>query len=141
VLVGPVQGDLSAIRRPNVHILGRRPYGDLPAYVQAFDVGLIPYVLDEHTVAVDPLKLLEYLAAGVPVVSTDLPEVRKYSDAILIGAQHASFVAATARALSDPFDTADSRREVARRHGWERRAEVLRRILGSILPRSAAGVR
>lgn len=137
VLVGPVQADLASIARPNVHVLGRRPYADLPAYVQAFDVGLIPYVLNEHTIAVDPLKLLEYLAAGVAVVSTDLPEVRKYEDSVLIARDSAAFVAAVGRALGDPADSRASRQAVAEQHGWSSRAARLKRILGGIRVQAA----
>src|SRR5690606_18552149 len=100
VLVGPVGEDAPLFTAPNVHVLGRRPYQSLPAYVQAFDVGLIPYVLNAHSIAVDPLKLLEYLAAGVPVVSTDLPEVRKYADVVVIGSTHEAFESAVGRALA-----------------------------------------
>lgn len=132
VLVGPVQSDISALALPNVHVLGRRPYADLPAYVQAFDVGLIPYVLNPHTIAVDPLKLLEYLAAGVAVVSTDLPEVRKYSAMVRIGATADAFVAAVADALRDAPETSAARTGYARGHDWTVRASVLSRILGSI---------
>jgi glycosyltransferase involved in cell wall biosynthesis len=132
VLIGPVHVDLSAIRAPNVHVLGPRPYRDLPAYVQAFDVGIIPYVLNEHTVAVDPLKLLEYLAAGIPVVTTDLPEVHKYREAVAIAPTHDDFVAAVNRALdAAPEDTA-RRQSVAREQGWDRRADSLLEILREV---------
>ncbi len=132
VLVGPVQTDLSPVALPNVHVLGRKPYSVLPAFVQAFDVGLIPYVLNEHTIAVDPLKLLEYLAAGVPVVSTDLPEVRKYESSVTICQGQESFVDGVRCVLRSPQDSVETRKSVAREHGWSRRAGILRRILGGI---------
>ena len=71
--------DLSPYRSiQNIHFLGRKPYADLPAYCRQFDVGLIPFKVNELTRAVNPIKLREYLAAGLPVVSTPLPEVRLY---------------------------------------------------------------
>jgi glycosyltransferase involved in cell wall biosynthesis len=131
VLVGPVSVDVSALQRPNIHLLGARPYATLPAYVQAFDVGLIPYVLNEHTIAVDPLKLLEYLAAGIPVVTTDLPEVRKYQHAVRIGASHDAFAAGVGAALAEPPDRGRLR-DVAREHDWSVRADQLAEIMGSV---------
>lgn len=133
VLVGPVRMDVTAIQRPNVHVFGQRPYRDLPAWVQAFDVGLIPYQLNEHSLAVDPLKLLEYLAAGVPVVTTDLPEVRKYSSAVAIAPGHDDFAAAVRAAIERPRGNRESRQAVARQHGWDSRAADLVRIFEEVL--------
>ena len=61
---------------PNVHLLGQKPHDELPAYCKGFDVGMIPYRIDERMTFVNPLKLREYLSAGLPVVSTPVPEVR-----------------------------------------------------------------
>jgi glycosyltransferase involved in cell wall biosynthesis len=57
---------------PNVHFLGLKPQIDLPAYVQRFDVGLIPFKVTDTTHAVSPLKAYEYLASGVPVAAPPL---------------------------------------------------------------------
>ena len=78
VLIGEVQTDISVLREmPNVHLLGRRSYQTLPAYAKMFDVAILPFVVNELTLAANPLKLREYLAAGLPVVATPLPEVVK----------------------------------------------------------------
>jgi len=78
LLIGEVQTDISALRSvPNVHLLGRRNYQSLPAYCKVFDVAVLPFVVNDLTVAANPLKLREYLAAGLPVVATPLPEVVK----------------------------------------------------------------
>lgn len=131
VLVGPVGVDFPGSRRPNVRVLGRREYADLPAFVQAFDVGLIPYHLNEHTLAVDPLKLLEYLAAGVPVVSTDLPEVRKYSTAVAVAQTRDEFLAFVSAACAEAGPTGrEQRRAFAAQHSWTERARILLAILG-----------
>jgi glycosyltransferase involved in cell wall biosynthesis len=75
-LVGPPHADLGALaRRPNVHLLGHVPYARLPAVLKGCAVGLVPFVVDEYTRHIDPVKLREYLSAGLPVVATDLPEV------------------------------------------------------------------
>jgi len=80
LLIGEVQTDISTLNQyPNVQILGRRSYESLAAYCKAFDVAILPFVVNELTVAANPLKLREYLAAGLPVVATPLPEVLKLS--------------------------------------------------------------
>ena len=76
VMLGKVTMDVSELSKlPNVHLLGRKPYADLPAYAKAFDVALIPFPISEATLNSNPLKAREYLAAGLPVISTRIPEV------------------------------------------------------------------
>ena len=78
LLIGEVQTDTAVLRElPNVHLLGRRSYQSLPAYCKAIDVAILPFIVNELTVAANPLKLREYLAAGLPVVATPLPEILK----------------------------------------------------------------
>jgi len=94
VLIGDADSsaDLSMHRRiPNLHFLGRRPYETLPAYCRHFDAGLIPFKVNELTHAVNPIKLREYLAAGLPVVSTPMPEVALYEHLIYIAGSVADF--------------------------------------------------
>src|SRR5262249_13556278 len=80
VLLGQALTDVGKIARlPNVHLLGRRPHADLPAYCKGFDVGIIPYLIDERSEFVNPIKLREYLSAGLPVVSTPVPGGRPYA--------------------------------------------------------------
>jgi glycosyltransferase involved in cell wall biosynthesis len=128
VLVGPValsEEALGKLQHPNVHILGVRRYDELPAYVQHFDVGIIPYVLSAWTVAVDPLKLLEYLAAGLPVVSTAIPEAAKYAAHVAVASDDNSFVAAVHQALAaDREQVRYKGQRVARGHTWEQRADA-----------------
>lgn len=129
VFVGPVNVDASALDLPNVHILGNRSYADLPAYVQGFDVGLIPYMLNAWTRSVDPLKTLEYLAAGTPVVALPLPELQKYAQSIRIAEGADKFASDIEAALLEPLTAAAGRRGLAREHTWEHRAEQLLAII------------
>jgi glycosyltransferase involved in cell wall biosynthesis len=141
VLVGPVLlggKALSALTAPNVHFLGAKPYAELPAYVQAFDVGIIPYILSDWTRAVDPLKLLEYLAAGVPVVTTALPEAVKYRSHVHIAGDNSGFVREVRLALDTLGPEAKaSRMAMASQHTWERRAASLTAILEELEANSA----
>ena len=137
VLVGPVSLDdasLATLRRPNVHLLGVRPYADLPAYVQHFDVGIIPYLLSAWTVAVDPLKLLEYLAAGLPVVTTAIPEAAKYAGTVAVAGDGDAFVAAVRQALVADREASRARGQtLARGHTWETRADTLVALIEEVI--------
>jgi UDP-galactopyranose mutase len=77
VLIGPVakisEGDLP--RRPNIHYLGQKDYRLLPAYFAGWDVGMLPFALNESTRYISPTKTPEYLAAGLPAVSTPINDV------------------------------------------------------------------
>ena len=130
VLVGPLQQDVTKETWPsNVHFLGPREYAGLPAYVQAFDVGLIPYVHNDWTRAVDPLKLLEYLAAGIPVVCTRLPEAFKYQDSVHLADEAEAFNAAIRESLGENSGEARTARQtVAKANRWDVRAEAFIRF-------------
>jgi len=102
VLIGQELCDTSAIRGlPNVHLLGQKAHHELPAYCKGFDVGIIPYRIDERMQFVNPLKLREYLSAGLPVVSTPVPEVRRYPELARIAATPDEFIEAVERALRE----------------------------------------
>ncbi len=128
VLIGDVATDVSALETlPNVYLLGRRDYGDLPAYAKGFDIGLIPFKLNELTRAVNPIKLREYLSAGLPVVSTALPEVESYAPLAAIARCSAEFVQACEAALSaSESNTAPAARQAAmRQETWESKIEEI----------------
>jgi teichuronic acid biosynthesis glycosyltransferase TuaH len=131
LLVGPRQltFDLarvdSLISRPNVQWMGPRPFERLPEYMRMIDVGLTPYADTPFNRASDPLKTLEYLAAGVPVVATSLPSAERLPAGLVGVARDADeFVALTLAALRrDRHQGAAARREYAARQSWASRAE------------------
>jgi glycosyltransferase involved in cell wall biosynthesis len=138
VLVGPVSIDTNTLALPNVHILGNRAYADLPAYVQAFDVGLIPYILNDWTRSVDPLKLLEYLAAGLPVISTGLPEAEKHRPMATVVPGGSEWLDAVAAALRERSDAARARRQAyAATQSWAVRASRFEEILADVAAATA----
>jgi glycosyltransferase involved in cell wall biosynthesis len=111
----------------NVHFLGRKPYEQLPAYCKGFDVSLNPFAINELTLAANPLKVREYLAAGLKVVSTDIPEVRILNHC-LIGEDHQDFIGKVGEALENP----GRREEISdsiKAESWEARIEELREIM------------
>ncbi len=111
---------------PNVHVLGARPHAEMPAYVGALDVGLMPYRRTGQTEVGFPMKALEYLAAGLPSVAIDLPELDRLSDVVRTCAGEAEFVAAVGealagRGLADP----EARRAAVAGDAWPARAAGL----------------
>lgn len=120
VLLGKVTTDVSSLASlPNVHFLGRKEYAALPGYCKAFDVALLPFPVSEVTLNANPLKVREYLAAGLPVVSTPIPEVEVLG-LCRIGAGPAAFVEQVHEALREPGPQA-WRSEAVRSQGWEAR--------------------
>ncbi len=69
---------------PNVYFTGSVPYGELPAMIKGWDVLILPYLINDLTDAISPLKLKEYLAAGKPVVSSPIPEVLKMREYVFL---------------------------------------------------------
>jgi glycosyltransferase involved in cell wall biosynthesis len=131
VMVGPVgegdpRGDLAALAEaPNIHLVGAKAFGELPAWLGAGDVGLIPYAANPYTAAVFPMKVYEYLAAGLPVVSTPLPSLREV-EGIDFAASPEDFERAVEAVLRG--DTPERRSErvaLAEAHSWERRLEEI----------------
>jgi glycosyltransferase involved in cell wall biosynthesis len=126
VLVGPTAIDTSSMRMlPNVHLLGRQPFEQLPEIVAGFDVCLNPYVLDDVAIGCSPLKLYEYLATGKPVVSVPMPEALRFAPPVYIGHGYDGFVEACAHALEETPPQRAAREaaqiELARAHSWDER--------------------
>ncbi len=129
VLLGDVMMDLSRLERHgNVHLLGRRPHEELPGYCKAFDVAINVLPLNAVTLSASPLKVREYLAAGLPVVSTRIPEVEILGDLIAIADDHNDFVAKLEQALRDPGPKA-ARSLRMKDQTWETRYFELKRHL------------
>lgn len=128
VLAGRVRGgvDFSRLRGiSNVHFTGFIDYQALDGVYRELDVGLVPYVDSPLTQACNPLKIYEYLAADLPVVSTDLAGLNSTKQAIDIASVPDDFVSAVRRALSDPGERRAARLAVASQAGWQRRADQL----------------
>lgn len=111
---------------PNVHWLGPRPYAEIPRYGAAFDVAIMPWSDSDWIQYCNPIKLKEYLALGLPVVSTDYPEVDLVADVVDVGKDHDSFIAALERALAgDGRGTVESRQAFVRGDSWASRAQMV----------------
>ena len=112
--------------QPNIVWLGPRPYNVVPQYLQYFEVATIPFKVNSITLSTSPIKLFEYLAAGKSVVTTAMPECRKY-EGVLVAESYAEFVAHIDRALefrNDPAFQARLQKE-AQRNTWQARIEQI----------------
>jgi glycosyltransferase involved in cell wall biosynthesis len=108
LLIGKADVDVSRLQGiPNIELSGPIPFAELPAHVATFTVGIIPFVVNDLTRSVNPIKLREMLSAGCPVVSTNLPEVARYAGSAQIAHNHDEFVTMVRRALENPLPPQD----------------------------------
>lgn len=140
VLLGKVITDLRPLEGArNVHLLGRRPYAELPAWCRGFDVALTPFRRNELALSANPLKAREYVAAGLPNVCTDLPELRQIPGCTVTRTAD-EFVAAVGQALRsggpDPVRSA-----LVRGEGWEAKVDEIRAHVAAIEARGARAAR
>jgi UDP-galactopyranose mutase len=111
---------------PNVYRLGYRAYECLPAYLQNTDVCLVPYADSAWARACNPVKVPEYLAAGRPVIATDLPALRAFAPYVRIVRGPEAFVAAAeALMATDDASARAARRARVREETWATRAAAV----------------
>jgi glycosyltransferase involved in cell wall biosynthesis len=115
---------------PNIHFLGRKPYTELPNYCKGFDVALNPFVNNDLTKAANPLKVREYLAAGLQVVSNDLPEVR-ILDNCFVADNHKEFIEKIEFVLANPKSKIEISDGIAH-ESWDAKVDELREIIAKI---------
>lgn len=135
VVIGKIAPDcdVTAMKAvPNIHFLGRQPYASLPGYCKAFDVALMPFTVNELTLNANPLKVREYLAAGLPVVSTDIPEVRKVG-LCKVATSTEDFVRKVDECLAEGAGPSRERAERIFHESWDARVEEIRSHVGEAL--------
>ncbi len=126
MMVGPVVkiDPLTLPVRPNIHYFGQRPYQALPQFLAGWDVCLMPFVLNDSTKFISPTKVLEYMAAELPIVSTAITDVvAPYGDIVFIGQNTEEFIlyCQQSLALNDQVKTvmAKKMRIIIRQTSWE----------------------
>lgn len=135
VLIGKQDVNADALKGiANLHLLGPRSFRDLPGYLGNFEVGIIPFEVNDLTRAVNPIKLREMLAGGCPVVSTALPEVERFSGSfgvVDVGHTHDEFINFVTKRVAEPV-SCEQRRAVSDSMKAETWAVKVDQILAAI---------
>lgn len=134
-LIGKLDTDPSPLRGlPNVHLLGRKDYQALPAYCRGFDVAIVPFAVNALTRAANPLKLREYLAAGLPVVTVAIPEAERLAGLVRVARSERHFLEELQAVLVDGKGGPQlSLSRAMDRESWDDKVEELSRIIAGRL--------
>jgi glycosyltransferase involved in cell wall biosynthesis len=137
LVIGRADVDTTALaREPNVVLLGRRPYAELPGLLAGVDVGLCAFRENDLTRAANPLKVREYLAAGLPVVSTPIPEVERLGlPWCRVARGTEAFIAAIGAALADRPGPCSDRAAAMRSESWDERWRTVRALFEQAMER------
>ncbi len=139
VLIGPnhlTSEDRNRLGQvPNVVLLGPQPYQRLPDYMRAFDVCITPHRVTPFTESLNPIKLWEYLAAGKPIVSTNVAGFRDYPQYVGIAANAAEFLSLSQAALTEDPSVGRARQAEAGRHSWDARLDAVEDVIAACLNR------
>jgi glycosyltransferase involved in cell wall biosynthesis len=120
--------ELSGLR--NVHLLGRLPYEKIPHLCAGFDVCMLQWKMNEWIRNCNPLKMLEYMASGNPIVSVEINEAQQYADVISIAKNKEEFCRAIQWELQNDTPARRAKRiEIASRHGWTSHAEQISQLI------------
>lgn len=117
---------------PNLHLLGPRAYGDLPAYLKGFAVAMLPNQINPYTDAMFPMKFFEYLAAGCPVVSVDLKALREFAEMVSVADTPEDFVIAIQNALDGRVPPLAERMALARENTYEARTRKMLALIEQV---------
>jgi glycosyltransferase involved in cell wall biosynthesis len=135
VFVGPITTDVNQLQvLLNVHFLGPRPYDDLPSYLKGFDVTTVPFIFHDVTLRASPIKFYEYLASGVPLVASRLPDFESFAHLVGLVTTPDEFVAALEDAIAhDTLEKRQARMAEAQNHSWEARFAQIDRLIEEAL--------
>lgn len=126
--------------RPNVCMLPPVSGDQVADYVRSFDVGLVPYRVTQETIHASPLKVYEYLAAGLPVVAADVPGARQFAEVLSMASTIEEWERAIGAALAaDNAEVRAARRVAVAPHSWDARVETLSQFLNAALESSGDG--
>lgn len=143
-LIGPSELEAATVRRlmaePNIRMTGPVPFNQVPQVMAAFDVCIVPHLVTAFTESLSPLKLYEYLASGLPTVSTPVSGFRDFPDLVYLAEHAEAFAAAARAALTEAADLPERRRQTAAQHTWEARVDEIERIIAPVMAAPDTGI-
>lgn len=113
----------------NIYFVGGKPFEQIPSYLKAFDVCLIPYRDSEFNRSRSPVKLFEYMASGKPIVSTPVHQCQHFEGVIEIAKEPQSFLEAIAKLLTGDHKITQNYLMIAKENSWEKRADRVLEII------------
>ena len=138
LLIGPAREEPKAkLKAPNLHLLGSMPFEHAASYMAVSRVGIIPFQITPLIMSTNPIKMYEYLGAGLSVVSTPFPEVQALEEPGIVecAGNPGAFAAAIRRNLDAPQEgVLARRRQIAAENSWDQRADVLRQHIARYAP-------
>lgn len=134
VMIGPLSSYARAVARQhslaNLHSWGSRPFEDVPAYVDNFDVCILPYKENARNRRVSSMKLYIYLALGKPVVARPVADAERFGNVVALAREKQAFLRAIETSLAnDCAEARQARISVARAQGWDKRAKEIHRLI------------
>lgn len=145
VFVGPVQLDEANRKKitspPNVVLAGEFPYADVPSVMAGFDVCCVPHLVTPFTMSLSPLKLYEYLASGLPIVSTPVSGFKDFPDHVRLASTPAEFEQAIRAALTEAPERGEARQRAASQHSWAARLDSIQQVIDDCIDSKAEPVK
>lgn len=135
VMIGPLAkiSDADLPRLPNIHYLGMKSYNELPHYLKAFDIAMMPFSLNDATKYISPTKTLEYMAAGKPIISTRIKDVaRDYSRCVKIIENADDFCAAIVATIESQASYDSDYDEILSNTSWDTTAKRMKSIIQEV---------
>lgn len=133
VMIGPLAKieDADLPKENNIHYLGMKSYNELPNYLKAFDIAMMPFALNDATKYISPTKTLEYMAAGKPIISTKITDVvRDYSDSVTLIENDGEFCDAIATLRTkNPLEMEMEYNKILEKTSWNSTADKMESII------------
>ncbi|SFG96350.1 glycosyltransferase [Sporolactobacillus nakayamae] len=114
----------------NIDFIGPRDYKEIPSYIEKFDVGIVPHLVNEYTLSQDSMKIYDYLAYGKPIVATKIPPADILAEIIYVGNTKKQFIEKLDQALCENNDELKNRRLIfMKKNTWRKKAEYICKLL------------
>ena len=132
-IIGKAKIDLSMLQnRENVKLLGSKPYSDIPNYIKNADLAIIPFINNDFTDRINPIKLFEYFACGVPVVCSNMLEVRRLNSPAKVATNREDFIRKVKDILENCRENDDEFINFAKKNSWSSRYEYIQKIISNL---------